>query len=140
MKAKRTGARELMKELHSSKELREEIFKELLVHLKGGFSIDSFPPLSSKSINEFVKVYPNEFIQEEIDNALRAGYNSWEEIGYQQSTGRCMGNSRSWFYNMANRYNWSEKAKVESEHSGSVNVNIVNYAKPKAPSQSCEKD
>jgi hypothetical protein len=80
------------------------------------------------SIRLYLKTYPEEFIQEELDNSLREGKIYWEDIGSRQANGNCLGNSRTWFYNMANRYGWKERLDIEAEHKGTVNVNVVSYA------------
>lgn len=131
MRGRKLSSKELLAQLHNEPSVRRKVFKDLLDHLTIGYSIDCFADLSDMTIKEFTKKYPEEFIEEEIIRALRKGKGNWEDIGYQQARGTCLGNSRSWFYNMANRYNWSDKAQIETEHKGAVNVNIVNYSKPK---------
>ena len=79
-----------------------------------------------------MKKYPEEFPREEIELALVKGKEMWERIGLRQANGTCLGNSRSWFYNMANRYGWREKLDVEAEHKGEISVNVISYASQKA--------
>ncbi len=62
---------------------------------------------------------------------MREGRQAWEEIGHKQANGQCLGNSRTWFYNMANRYGWRDKIEVEAEHKGQVQVQVVSYASSK---------
>ena len=130
MRGKKLGAKERLEKLESDKAERRKIFKELLDHVKAGFSIDCFGPLSDVTIRKYLKVYPEEFIEEEFVEAIRYAKAEWESIGKKQSTGQCLGNSRSWFYNMANRYGWHEKSQVETEHKGQVSVNVISYASP----------
>ena len=59
------------------------------------------------------------------------GKDYWETLGKRQSEGTCLGNSRSWYYNMSNRYGWRDKHDVQAEHKGSVNVNVISYASKK---------
>ena len=136
MKGKKITVKERVIKLAHDKNERKKVFKELCDHVGNGYSLESFAPLSSESVRKFLKTYPEEFCQEELDTALRKGRDWWEGIGRKQASGDCLGNSRTWYYNMANRYGWREKLEVEAEHKGQVNVNVVSYASIKA-SESC---
>jgi hypothetical protein len=124
--------KERLAKLEHDKNERRKIFKELCAHLAEGMSLESFSLLSANSIRAYLKSYPEEFIQEELDDSLRQGRDWWERIGKSQASGQCLGNSRTWFYNMANRYGWREKIEVEAEHKGQVSINVVSYATEKA--------
>ncbi len=102
--------------------------------------MDCFGPLSEVSIRKYLKVYQDEFIQEELDAALRESKTYWEGIGRRQANGECLGNSRSWYYNMANRFGWREKIDIEDEHKGQVSVNVISYASQKALEDSEEAE
>lgn len=116
-----------MEKIRTDKHERIKVWKELLGHLEGGYSIDCFSPLSDTMIFEFMKEYPDEFKEVELHETMRKAKAGWEDIGRRQATGNCIGNSRSWFYNMANRYQWSERSQAQIEHKGQVSVSIVNY-------------
>ncbi len=103
MKGKKLSAKERIEKLEADKNERRKIFKELCEHVGRGMSVESFPPLSANSIRKYLKDYPEEFCQEELDNAMRQGRDWWENVGRRQANGECLGNSRTWFYNMANR-------------------------------------
>ena len=133
-KGKKVSSRERVDRARVSAEERRKIFSELCKHLRCGYSLDCFEALSNSSISSFLKEYPLEFVQEDFETALRVGKQGWENIGRRQSDGTCLGNSRSWYYNMSNRYGWRDKVDVEAEHSGSIVVQVVNYASQK-PSQ-----
>lgn len=111
---------------------RREIFQLLLKHVEKGFSLDSFEHASDDSIRKYLKLYKEEWNEEELRQAQRKGKGLWEDIGFRQANGQCIGNSRSWYYNMANRYGWREKLDIEAEHKGQVQVNIVSYATQRA--------
>jgi len=107
---------------------RREIFVLLLKHVERGYSLDCFEYAALETIKKYLSVYKEEWCQEELEEAKRKGKIAWESIGYRQANGECLGNSRSWYYNMANRYGWREKIDIEAEHKGQVSVNIVSYA------------
>jgi hypothetical protein len=138
MRGKKLTAKERRAKLESDKNERRKIFKELCEHLSRGLSLDCFSPLSEKSIKTYLNSYPEEFVEEELVEAMRKGKQYWEELGSRQANGSCLGNSRTWYYNMANRYGWREKLEVEAEHKGQVNVSVISYATQKA-SQDNEK-
>lgn len=132
MKGKKLTAKERLAKLEEDKNERRRIFKELCDHIAGGLSIESFGPLSDVTIKKYLSVYPEEFVEEELKDAMRRGRSYWETLGKRQAAGDCLGNSRTWFYNMANRFGWREKLEVEAEHKGQVNVNVISYATQKA--------
>lgn len=136
MKGKKLTHNERIAKLEADKIERRKIFKELCDHVSKGYSVESFGPLSVVSIRKYLNLFKEEFVQEELDNALRQGRDWWEGIGRRQAAGDCLGNSRTWFYNMANRYGWREKIEVEAEHKGQVNVNVISYATRKASDNS----
>jgi|SRR5690242_4253688 len=132
MKGKKLTVRERKEKLEACKTERRKTFKELCDHVSQGLSLECFGPLGPDSIRKYLKTYPEEFVQEELDNAMRNGRDWWEKIGRSQANGSCLGNSRTWYYNMANRYGWREKLEVEAEHKGQVSVNVVSYATQKS--------
>lgn len=139
MKGKKLSSKERIEKLEQDKSERLKIFKELCNHVAQGYSLDCFGPLSITSIRKYLNLYKEEFVQEELDNAMRQGKIFWEGIGRRQANGECLGNSRSWYYNMANRYGWREKIDIEAEHKGQVNVSIVSYATKKQSTDTLEQ-
>lgn len=131
MKGKIMSTREKGRLIETDKDFRKKLFKGLLQHVSAGYCIDSYPSLSVEVINNCLKSYPLEWPQEELEEAKRRGKVFWESVGRDQSLGRCLGNSRSWYYNMANRYGWRDKLDVTAEHKGGVEVTIVDYASVK---------
>ncbi len=119
---------------------RGRLFAEVLAHVRRGLSLNCCNAMPVQTIEEFLQKYPVEFVSGELEQAKRDAMALWEGIGYQQAIGSCLGNSRSWFYNMANRYGWRDKIDVEAEHKGQVQVNIVSYATNKQSTHDCEKD
>ncbi len=131
---KKMTHKERMQKYRTCAKTREKLFKDLLVHIRKGFSLDCYGPLSEMVIREFCKQYPEEFSEEELVGAMRGAKEHWEDIGHKQALGSCLGNSRSWYYNMVNRYGWSEKSQISTEHKGEVSVNVVSYASKKPSS------
>ncbi len=139
MKGKKLSHKERIAKIEDDKTVRRKIFKELCDHVSKGYSLESFSGLSVESIRKYLKVFSEEFVQEELDNAFRNGREMWETIGYRQANGQCLGNSRTWFYNMANRYGWRDRVEVEAEHKGQVSVNVVSYATSKQARSNSDK-
>lgn len=140
MKGKKMTHSERKLKLEFDKTERRKVFRELLIHLQKGLSLQCFGPLSDSSIYEYCKKYPEEFNQQELQEAIRDGRDWWENIGRSQANGSCMGNSRTWFYNMANRYGWRDKLDVESDNKHALNVNVVSYASSKVSATTVNKD
>ena len=113
--------------LKESIEYREWIQKRLLEHLREGLSIECFGVLNKTTMGEAIKNYPESFDAGEIELAICAGQALWERLGYAQANGKNLGNSRTWYYNMSNRYGWSERSKVDIDAKQQVSVSIVNY-------------
>jgi hypothetical protein len=139
-KGKKLTPQELRKKMESDKSLRKRIFSELCRHVERGYSLDCFRSLSDQSIRTYLKLYPEEFNEEVLAESMRKGKETWEDIGYDQATGKCLGNSRSWFLNMVNRYSWRDKIEIEAEHKGTLQVQVVNYASKKASQDSEDND
>ena len=132
MKGKKLSGKDRKARLAGDPTERRRIFKDICVHLSTGYSLDCFPDLAIECIQGYIKSYPDEFVQEELEEALRRGKVYWEGIGNRQARGDCLGNSRSWQYNMINRYRWSDRLEVDAKMSGSMDVSIVSYASTKA--------
>jgi hypothetical protein len=114
---------------------RRDLCRRLCDHLSKGYSMECFAEISTNSLKSLLKDYREDFDMEKIDMAVQAGRQAWEQIGARQASGSCLGNSRSWWLNMAVRYGWTERQAVDVAHSGQVAVSVVNYASNK-PSQS----
>lgn len=132
MKGRKLTHKEKIEKIEADKGERRKVFNDLCKHLSKGYSLECFSLLSANSIRKYLETYPEEFVQEEINDALREGQIYWEGIGRRQADGTCLGNSRTWYYNMSNRYRWSDRQQIETEHKGSVAVTVVNYASQKS--------
>jgi hypothetical protein len=131
LKGKKLSYKERIKRLEEEPKERRKMFERLCGHVAKGYSFESFSEVTTKSLREYFKAYPEEFSQEEFELAMQKGRDLWEDIGHRQASGSCLGNSRTWYYNMSNRYGWSDKVQVEAEHKGSMAVNIISYASSK---------
>lgn len=131
MKGKKMTLKERMEKIERDKNERRRLFKALCDHVSNGLSIESFSEVTTNTLKSYFKLYPEEFSGEEFDTALQKGREYWEDIGRRQANGNCLGNSRTWYYNMANRFGWREKLEVEAEHKGQIAINVVNYASQK---------
>jgi hypothetical protein len=138
-KKKRKAGRELIEAFCTDVALQKDVFSELLTHIKAGYSLDCFGPLSEFEIKECVKAYPNTWSESGLIEAMRLAKSGWESIGRRQAEGTCIGNSRSWYYNMSNRYGWSDKQKIETSGTQALNVSIVSYSAPQSAQDTTSK-
>lgn len=136
MRSRKCTVKALHKDCEESATERARIFKELCTHVAAGYSVESFPELSNFTVKSYLERFPGEFDVDELDKALRKGRVVWEGIGKAQAEGQCLGNSRSWFLNMVNRYGWRDKIEVEAQHSGAIEVQVVSYASKRASQDS----
>lgn len=140
MKGKKLEYKEKIARLRENAEERKKMFKQLCQHVAKGYSKDCFTEMSLRHIEEFFEKYPLEFDMEEYNMAKQEGKQYWETLGRRQADGTCLGNSRTWFYNMAMRYGWTDRVEVKAEHKGAVAVNIVNYGTPCTPQANVKQD
>lgn len=135
-----TTTKKVLNALDNEAVSRKVAFKELCDHVAKGYSLDSFPLLCKKTIEKYFLKYPEEFVRDDFEKALRKGRLMWEDIGVKQSLGTCLGNSRTWYYNMCNRYSWAERSQIEAEHKGNLALEIVSYATLASLDSAQEKD
>lgn len=135
MKGRKLTAREQEEKLENCAAERRKVFNELCRHVAAGYSMDCFEIMGIESIKRYMSVYSNEFCGRALEAAARKGKSNWEQIGARQATGECIGNSRSWYYNMSNRYGWRDKVDLQAEHKGEIAVNVVSYASTQPPPQ-----
>lgn len=127
-KGKRRDSKDLISLARNDSALRKKLFADLKRHIVAGYSLDCWDVMGQLTIEDFLTKYPEEFDAEELLAAQRKGKLGWENIGRRQAEGTCLGNSRAWYYNMAQRYGWSERQQIDLKHDGQVNVAIVSYA------------
>lgn len=120
------------------KDARVALCRRLCAHLAEGYSMECFGEISNRRLRLLIEAYKEEFPQESLDKARQTGQAAWESIGKRQADGRCLGNSRSWFYNMANRYGWRDKVDLQSETKGAISVQVVNYSREDKPNASTD--
>ena len=126
-RGKKSPTKDKMARARNEKEYRVKLWRDFLKHIRAGYSQDCFSDLAFTGISTLMQEFPEDCPAEEFDEATRNAKVMWESIGHRQAEGTCFGNSRSWYYNMSNRYGWSDRQKVESNHSGAISVNVVNY-------------
>jgi len=94
---------------------RKKLLTEYLNHISGGYSDKSFTLCDMDTFVNYCNKYPNDFPTDMIEKGRRERMFFWEKIGIEGTTGKLHGyNSRSWEFNMKNRFKWSEKIELES--------------------------
>jgi hypothetical protein len=119
--------RERRNALEDDEQYRTWIHKKLLAHLREGLSAQCFGIIDKTTMAEAIKNHPESFDLREIEHAIDEGQAMWEKLGHAQANGKNLGNSRTWYYNMSNRYGWSERSKQEIDSKQAVTVSVVSY-------------
>lgn len=98
-------------------------------HIASGYSKESFADCNTKTIERYIKEYPNDFPTNEIEKAKRFGRLFWEKTGIEGMLGKIKGfNAKVWSFNFKNRYGWQENPEQVNDEKI-----IVNFAM--SPSQ-----
>ena len=135
-RGKKETSRERLLKYSTDSGARKQLCADLCRHLEQGYSMESFSKVSTRILRTYLKDYKEDFDPEDIEQAMQTGRQGWEQIGRRQADGQCLGNSRSWYLNMSNRYGWTDKQHIEVDGKQAVSVNIVSYASSK-PSGKC---
>ncbi|WP_150524017.1 hypothetical protein [Roseibium sediminis] len=94
---------------------RQAACKAFCDHISHGFSIESFPDASRKTIRYYAEQYPEDFPPEKLEEAARRGLLFWEKLGQQGAQGKIDGfNSASWIFNMKNRAGWRDRTDIDA--------------------------
>lgn len=105
---------------------RKKLLTEYLNHICCGYSDKSFTLCDMDTFLVYCKKYPNDFPTDMIERGRRERLFFWERIGIEGTTGKIQGyNSRSWEFNMKNRFKWSEKIEVESTGNIVTSISFV---------------
>ncbi len=134
-KGKKLTQNEYYGELLASESERKRLWKELCAHVSRGKSLKCNVLIAMPLFEKLRVLFPDSFDESSLLISMQKGQDLWEELGHKQANGSNLGNSRTWFYNMANRYGWRDKIDIEAEHKGSIAVSIVNYGTPSQPTQ-----
>jgi hypothetical protein len=94
-------------------EERQAACDAFCAHIAEGYSMDSFPDASAKTIRSYAKAYPEDFPAEKLERAARESLLVWERLGMQGAKGEIAGfNATSWIFNMKNRAGWRDKIEA----------------------------
>ena len=105
---------------------RKKLLAEYLTHISSGYSDKSFPVCDMDTFMLYCEKYPNDFPTDIIEQGRRERLLFWERIGIEGTTGKIQGyNSRSWEFNMKNRFRWSEKIELESRGNILTSISFV---------------
>ena len=105
---------------------RKKLLDEYIRHISCGYSDKSFTLCDMDTFIHYCNKYPNDFPTDIIERAKRERLFFWERIGIEGTTGKIPGyNSRSWEFNMKNRFRWSEKIELESRGNVVTSISFV---------------
>jgi len=111
---------------------RKNLLDAYLNHVKTGYSDKSFIVCDMDTFNSYCKKYPNDFPTDIVEQARRERLLYWEKLGIEGTEGKIKNyNSRSWEFNMKNRFKWSEKIEVENKGSVVTSISFIEKKKDK---------
>jgi len=97
-------------------EARKEVFMEYLDHVARGRNLHSFPKLAYTTVQRYLVDYPDDFVQEYVDAAKRAGENWYEDLAERAMMGEIPGfNTTVWIFSVKNKYGWHDKQGESSQ-------------------------
>jgi len=105
---------------------RRKLLTEYLQHIKSGYSDKSFFSCDMDTLVTYCGKYPNDFPTDLIEQGRRERLLFWEKIGIDGTRGKVRNfNSRSWEFNMKNRFRWSEKIEVENKGNIVTSISFI---------------
>lgn len=90
---------------------RQALCKAYIDHVESGLSDECFPECDPQTLRQYVADFPVDFDTNAMERASRNRQLFWEKTGRDGTVGKIKGfNSRSWQFNMANRFDWRVKS------------------------------
>lgn len=95
-------------------EERKQLCSEYIAHVESGLSDECFPACDPVTLKKYIQLYPVDFDTDAMIRAKRKRQLFWEEVGRDGTVGKIKGfNSKSWQFNMQNRFGWKEKREED---------------------------
>jgi hypothetical protein len=105
--------------------------KAYIIHRAEGFSKESFIECDYRTIEKYIESNIDlQSLKKELEKAERAGFKYWEQLGKDLSSGKVRGNPAVWIFTVKNKFPDQYKDKTETEHSGTISVERINYIPP----------
>jgi len=130
---------------YKTPEQRKEVFLAFCAHVAQGFSKESFPECSFKTMQSLLADFKDELDLRALEQSMRTGRFKWEQIGMNGAMGvreiqvkkkgktktQKLGpfNAQSWTLNMMNRYGWRQKNDVREKSSTMNADDFENFEK-----------
>ncbi len=97
-------------------EERQALCKAWCDHIRHGYSKESFPLCSYKTLEHYAKKFPSDFPSDIREQAYREGMLKWEKIGMGGTSGKLRGfNAMSYKFIIQNKYGWKDKQEMSSD-------------------------
>src|SRR3954471_3004390 len=91
-------------------ETRKKLCVDYITHVESGLSDECFPECDPQTLRKYMADYPDDFDTDLIERSRRKRQLFWETAGRDGTMGLIKGfNSKSWSFNMQNRFGWREK-------------------------------
>ena len=113
---------------YKTSKARKGLCSKYCAHLAKGLSKECFPDCSYKTIEAYMKKYPNDFPTDRVTKAKRQCRLFWEQTGIDGMMGKLKGfNAKVWSFNFKNRYGWKENPEIADD-----DRIIINFASPRS--------
>lgn len=101
---------------YPTSEARRELCRVYCEYLKQGYSKQFFPECATETMRRYIKEFPEDFDEDEMDKALRIGLNFIERCGMAGMLGKIEKfNPTTWIFIMKNRAGWKDRIDTTSD-------------------------
>lgn len=116
---------------YKTSEERRALCERFCAHIEQGYSKKSFEECCLFTINRYIADFPEDFVG--IEEAYRKNLKFWEALGIDGTAGNIKNfNSRSWEFNMKNRFreDWADSKEITGPGGSElvppqINVHVV---------------
>lgn len=108
----KVGNRQALK--FNTPEIRKEVCAKLIEHLVGGYDWESFSPCNKQTIWYYIENFPEDFPEDDIVQAARAGKKKYEQLLIDLAEGEIeKGSAAAAIFLAKNKIGYTDKREVE---------------------------
>ncbi|MEE9117859.1 MAG: hypothetical protein V3U02_04590 [Calditrichia bacterium] len=110
---------------------RKKLCKDFCDYIAQGKHPFGFWQCGLDTMKRYIEDYPKDFPTDQVEEAVRRGFDVWESLGLQWARGEFKGaNPNAFNFLMKNKYPKLYKDKVEVEHSETLKIKLADGDKP----------